>query len=49
MILSSQLPSRFAARIPSGNEATTVMPKASRTSAAVAGSFSRTMSLTGML
>ena len=49
MNLSSQLPSRFAARIPSGNEAATVMPKAMRTSAAVAGSFSITMSFTGML
>ena len=48
MTRSSKLPSRRAAAMPRGKDAATVMAKASSTRAAVAGSFSRTMSLTGM-
>ena len=47
MTRSSKLPSRRAAAMPRGKDAATVMAKASSTRAAVAGSFSRTMSFTG--
>ena len=48
MTRSNRLPSRRAVAMPRGKAAATVMAKASSTRAAVAGSFSITMSLTGI-